>query len=238
MAAKMTAEVVWRPSEEDGNVTTVAVAATKATMEGGRVVGRRSSRGDRSDSRRRVQRLSSDVIDDHRSTSKSWSIIRPNNDSDGGGGGGSGGGCGEKNCHTPSSYRRRTAILPDCTDSPSGALDVVHCRRISVGGVGGVGGVGSGGAHPSDDRKDNDESGGRGGTRHHRGDCNDVAGYCRRHISQDCDQDYDDDNDNAGHTNLSGQRDGGSAPLLLPLLPPLLPLLSAGGTVLLICAHP
>jgi len=195
MAAKMTAEVVWRPSEEDGNVTTVAVAATKATMEGGRVVGRRSSRGDRSDSRRRVQRLSSDVIDDHRSTSKSWSIIRPNNDSDGGGGGGSGGGCGEKNCHTPSSYRRRTAILPDCTDSPSGALDVVHCRRISVGGVGGVGG-------------------------------------------QDCDQDYDDDNDNAGHTNLSGQRDGGSAPLLLPLLPPLLPLLSAGGTVLLICAHP
>jgi hypothetical protein len=33
---------------------------------------------------------------------------------------------------------------------------------------------------------------------------------------------------------LSGQRDCGSA----PLLPPLLPLLSFGGTVPLICAHP
>ena len=40
MAAKMTAEVVWRPSAEDGNATTVAVAA-KATVEGGGVAGRR-----------------------------------------------------------------------------------------------------------------------------------------------------------------------------------------------------
>ncbi len=37
-----------------------------------------------------------------------------------------------------------------------------------------------------------------------------------------------------GHTTLSGQQDRGSAPLLLPLLP----LLSVGGTVPLICAHP
>ena len=40
MAAKMTAEVVWRPSAEDGNATTVAVAAN-ATVEGGGVAGRR-----------------------------------------------------------------------------------------------------------------------------------------------------------------------------------------------------
>ena len=51
-------------------------------------------------------------------------------------------------------------------------------------------------AHPSDDRKDADESGGRGGTRHHRGgDCDDVAGYRLRHISRGCDQDYDYDDD-------------------------------------------
>jgi hypothetical protein len=68
-----------------------------------------------------------------------------------------------------------------------------------------------------------------------------VARYHRRHINQDRDQDYDDDDNNAGHTTLSGQWDCGSAPLLLPLLllqPPLLPLLSAGGTVPLVCAHP
>jgi hypothetical protein len=51
------------------------------------------------------------------------------------------------------------------------------------------------------------------------------------------DHDYDDDDNNAGHTTLLGQRDCGSAPLLPPLLP-LLPLLSVGGTVPLICAHP
>ena len=53
----------------------------------------------------------------------------------------------------PLPHRRRTAILPDCTDSCGGVLDVVHCRR--------VGGGGGGGAHPSDDRKDDDKSGGR-----------------------------------------------------------------------------
>ena len=53
-------------------------------------------------------------------------------------------------------------------------------------------------------------------------------------MSQDRDQDYDDDNDNASHPTCPGQRARGSA----PLLPPLLPLLSVGGTVLLICADP
>ena len=53
------------------------------------------------------------------------------------------------------------------------------------------------------------------------------------------DRDYDDDDNNAGHTTLLGQRDCGSAPLLLPLLLLLLlPLLFVGGTVPLICAHP
>jgi hypothetical protein len=55
-----------------------------------------------------------------------------------------------------------------------------------------------------------------------------------RHISRGCDQDYDDDDDNAGHTTFLGQRNRVSA----PLLPPPLPLLSFGGTVPLICAHP
>jgi hypothetical protein len=94
--------------------------------------------------------------------------------------------------------------------------------------------VGGGGAHPSNNQKDDDESSGRGGTRHYRGDCDDVVGYRRRTLSRGCDQDYDDDGDNAGHTTLSGQRDRGTA----TLLPTLLPLLSAGGTVPLICAHP
>jgi hypothetical protein len=76
------------------------------------------------------------------------SITRPNHDGGGGGGG-------EKNRHTPSSYRRRTAILPDCTNSRGGVLNVVHCRCVSVGG---------GGVHPSNDQKDNDESGRCGGT--------------------------------------------------------------------------
>jgi len=152
---------------------------------------------------------SSKIIGDHRSTGESWSNTSPNND---GGGGGIGGVGGEKNHHTPSPYRRRTVILPDCTDSHGGVLDVVHCCR--VGGGGGVG-IGGGGAHPSDNWKDNNES--------------NVAGYHLRHISQG----YDDD-DNDGHTTLPGHRDRGSAPLLLPLLP----LLSFGGTVPLICAHP
>ena len=39
MAAKWTAEVVWRPSAEGGNAATVAVAA-KATSEGGEVAAR------------------------------------------------------------------------------------------------------------------------------------------------------------------------------------------------------
>jgi len=39
MAAKRTAEVVWRPSAEDGNAATVAVAA-KAMLEGGGVAAR------------------------------------------------------------------------------------------------------------------------------------------------------------------------------------------------------
>ncbi len=50
MAAKTTAEVVWRPSAEEGNAATVAVAA-KATAEGGRVAGWRGGGGDHSDSR-------------------------------------------------------------------------------------------------------------------------------------------------------------------------------------------
>jgi hypothetical protein len=61
-----------------------------------------------------------------------------------------------------------------------------------------------------------------------------VAGYRLRQIRRGCDQDYDDDDDNAGHTTLSGQRGCGSA----PLLPPLLPLLTVNSTVPLICAHP
>jgi len=101
-----------------------------------------------------------------------------------------------------------------------------HCCRIGIGG---------GNAHPSDDRKDDDESSRRGGTHHHRGDCDDAVGYRHCHISQDHrDQDYDDEDDNAGHTTCPGQRDRGSA----PLLPPLLPLLSVGDTVPLICADP
>ena len=47
-------------------------------------------------------------------------------------------------------------------------------------------------------------------------------------------RDYDYDDDNAGHTTVLFQWDCGST----PLLPPLLPLLSVGGTVPLICAHP
>ena len=148
MATKTTAEVVWRPSAEDGNAAMVAVAA-KATAEGGGgVAGRRGGGGDCSDSCRGVQRSSSDIIDDHCSTGESWSITRPNHDGGGGGGG-------EKNRHTPSSYRRQTAILPDCTNSRGGVLNVVHCRCVSVGG---------GGVHPSNDQKDNDESGRCGGT--------------------------------------------------------------------------
>ena len=173
---------------------------------GGGAVWRQGGGGDRSDSHRGVQWSSSNVIDNHHSTGESWSNTSPNNDGGGGGGGGSGdNGGGKHNHHTPSfSYRRRTAILPDCTGSRSGVLD------------------------------------GRGGTCHYHGDCNDVAGYCRHHISQDHDRDYDDDDNDAGHTTLSGQRDRGSAPLLppLPLLTPLLPLLSIGGTVPLIYAHP
>ena len=181
-----------------------------------------------------MQSSSSEVIGDHRLTGESWSNTSPNNDGGGGGGGGGrgggiGGGGGEKNRHTPSPYRRRTVNLPDCTGSHGRVLDVVHCCRLGSGGVGGGGG---GGAHPSDDRKDDNESGGRGGTRHHRGNCDDVAGYRLLHISQGCDQDYDDD-DNDGHTALSGHRDRCSA----PLLPPLLLLLSFGGTEPLICAH-
>jgi hypothetical protein len=189
MAAKTTAEVVERQSEEDRNTATVAVAA-KAIVEGGGVAGRQGGGGDRSDSCHGVQRSLSDVVDNHRSTGESWSNTSPNNDGESDGGG-------EKNRHTTSSYRRQTAILPDHTDSRGGVLDIVHCRRV---GGGGVGGVGVGGAHPSDDRKDDDESGGRGDTRDFRGDCDDVARYRRRHIRRGCDQDYDDDDDNAGHT--------------------------------------
>jgi uncharacterized membrane protein YgcG len=129
MAAETTAEVVWRPSAEDGKAATVAVAA-KATSEGGGLAGRRKNGGDRSDSRRRVQRSSSNVIDD----CKSWSNTSPNNSGecggDGSGSGGGGGSGGEKNRHTPSSYRRRTAILPGCTNSRCGVLNVVHCLCI------------------------------------------------------------------------------------------------------------
>ena len=131
MAAKTLAEVMWRPSVEEGNVGLVAVAS-KAMAEGGRVAGWRGGGGDRSNSRRGVQWLLSEVIDDHSSTDESWNNTSPNNDGGGGGGGGGrGGGGGEKNCHTPSSYWRRTVILPDCTDSRGGVLDVVHCRRTS-----------------------------------------------------------------------------------------------------------
>ncbi len=40
MAAKMTAEVMWRPSAEEGNKVMVAVAVM-AMAEGSRVAGRR-----------------------------------------------------------------------------------------------------------------------------------------------------------------------------------------------------
>jgi hypothetical protein len=42
-------------------------------------------------------------------------------------------------------------------------------------------------AHPTNDRKDDDKSGGRGGTHHQCSDCDNVAGYHRRHISRDHD---------------------------------------------------
>ena len=54
--------------------------------------------------------MSPGIINDHHSTSKSWSNTSPNND---GGGGGRGGSSGKKNRHTPSSswwrHQRRTA---------------------------------------------------------------------------------------------------------------------------------
>ena len=138
MAAKTTAEVVWRPSAEDGNAAMVAVVA-KATAEVGGVTGRQGGRGDCSDSCRGVQRSSSDDFDNHRSTGKTWSNTSPNNDGGGGGrGSGRGGGGGEKNHHTLSSYRRRTVILPDCTNSCGGVLDAVHCPCIGSGGGGGA----------------------------------------------------------------------------------------------------
>ena len=108
----MTAKVVWRPSVENGNAAMVAVAANAMAESG---------RGDHSDSRRGVMGSSSDVIENHRSTGESWSNTSPNND---GGDGGGGGGGGEKNRHTPSSSRRWTAILTDCTDSHGGVLNV------------------------------------------------------------------------------------------------------------------
>ena len=75
---------------------------------------------------------SSEVIGDHRSTGESWSYTIGNNspNNDGGGGSGGGGG-GEKNRYTLSSYRWRTAILPDCTDSRGGVLDVVAVGRVA-----------------------------------------------------------------------------------------------------------
>ena len=84
MAAKMTAEVVWRPSAEEGNKAMVVVAVM-AMAEGSRVAGRRGCGGDRSNSRRVVQPLSSKVIADHRSTAESWSNTSPNNDGGGDG---------------------------------------------------------------------------------------------------------------------------------------------------------
>jgi len=121
MSVKTTAEVVWRPSAEEGNMAMVAVAVM-GTAVGGRVAGRWGCGGDRSDSCHGVQPSFSKVIDDHHSTGKSWGNTSRNNDGGGGGrggggggGGGSGrgGGGGEKNRHTPSPHRRRTAILPD-----------------------------------------------------------------------------------------------------------------------------
>ncbi len=162
------------PSAEDSNTATVAVAA-KATAEGGEAVGQR----------RRPHRQPSRSVavivrrDDPCSSGKSWSNTSPNNDS---GGSGRGGGGGEKNHHTPFSSPQRTAILPDCTDSRGGVLDVVHCRCIGVGG--------GSGAHPSDDQKDYDESGGRGGTHHHHGNCDDAVGYRRCNIGRDRDRGY------------------------------------------------
>jgi hypothetical protein len=61
--------------------------------------------------------LSSDIVDDHHSTGKSWSNTSLNNYGGGGGGG-------EKNRHT-TSYRRQTVILPDYTDARGGVLDIV-----------------------------------------------------------------------------------------------------------------
>jgi hypothetical protein len=127
----MTTEVVWQPSAEDGNTAAVAVVVVaKAMAEGGGVGGQWGSGRDRSDSRHGVQRSLPTVIDNHRSTGESWSNTSPNNDGRGGSGGGDRcGSGGKKNCHTPSSYRWRTVILTDCTDSLSGVLDVIHYRR-------------------------------------------------------------------------------------------------------------
>ena len=174
MAAETTAEVVWRPSAEDGKAATVAVAA-KATSEGGRLAGRRKNGGDRSDSRRRVQRSLSNVIDDR----KSWSNTSPNNNGKcGGGGSGSGGGV--------AVVARRITTPPPPT---SGGLRfyrvaptlAVECSTLYTASAS------SASTHPTNDRKDDDKSGGRVGTHHQCSDCDNVAGYHRRHISRDHD---------------------------------------------------
>ena len=119
---------------------------------------------------RGVQRSSSDIIEYHRSTGKSWSNTSPNNNGEcgGDGGGGGGGSGGEKNCHTLRFYRVAPTLAVECS--------TLYTASAS-----------SASAHPSNDRKDEDESGGRGGTHHHCSDCDDVAGYPRRHISRDHD---------------------------------------------------
>ena len=137
---------------EDGNTAIVAVVA-KAMAEGGGV----------------VEEIAATVVTECSDCHPTLSVTitapakagaMPARTMTAGGGGCGGGGGGKKNCHTPFFSRRRTAILPDCTDSHGGVLDVVHCRRIGVGGGGGsgggvvggggIGGVSGSGAHPSD----------------------------------------------------------------------------------------
>ena len=86
----------------------------------------------------------------------------------GDGGGGGGGSGGEKNRHTLRFYRVAPTLAVECS--------TLYTASAS-----------SASAHPSNDRKDDDKSGRRGGTHHRCSNCNNVAGYPRRHMSRDHD---------------------------------------------------
>ena len=179
MAVKTTSEVVWRPSAEDGNAATVAVAAN-ATAEGSGAVGRWGGGAAEETAATVVAECSG------RRPTLSMTITAPAK-------------AGAIPARTmmaeaavvarrittpPSppggglrSYRIAPALAVECSMSYTAAASAlasgVGRRASGVGrqasGVGrrasGVGGGGGcGGAHPSDDRKDDDESGGRGGT--------------------------------------------------------------------------